>query len=184
MLYGPGFPVAAQFKADGKGGYLYRKDQVGAAVAATAEERNRHVRRMGWMVLVGAILFFLGMILMAVLADRLIGDPSNTVGVAGALVMGVIALSGLYFFLLWASHAPARAFAGRPQVAPAQARREVFGRRIARVSYTRLFLVSAGMAAIPLFRAGSDPETMWLAAGLPVVVGIGFAIWKWRIETE
>ena len=182
MIGGLDFAMAVQFKADGRGGYLYRKDQTGPAIPATAAERDRHVAWMGWMIVVGAVLYFGGMILMAVLADRFITSDSNSVHVAGAMLMAVTALTGLYLFLRWATHAPARAFAGRPEVEPAKSRQQVFGRRMARVTYTRIAVVSAGLAVFLLIGTAGDPDVMWLAFVLPAAIGIGFAIWKRRIE--
>ena len=182
MIDGLGFPVALQFKADGKGGYLYRKDQVGPGIAATAAERDRHVRWMGWMVILSFFGLFAGVIAMAVIAEHVVTSDSNTVGVFGAMVMAVIAMGSLYLFLLWASHAPARAFAGRPEVEPAKSPKQVFGRRMARVSYTRIAGVTAGLLVFMLFAAAGDPEVTWVAVILPLAVGLGYAIWKWRIE--
>lgn len=184
MIHGLGFAMALQFKPDGRGGFLYRRDQIGPALAATAAERDGYIRWMGWMVLVGAVLYFAGMVGMAMLADRLITSDSNTVGVIGAVVMGVTAFTGLYLFLRWASHAPARAFTGRAELAPAIRRKDLLGKRFARLTYTRIFLGSVGLALFCVVGTLHVPDAIWVAVALPAAVGIGFAIWKWRIGTE
>ncbi|TRW14241.1 hypothetical protein [Glacieibacterium frigidum] len=184
MIDGLGFGMALQFKPDGKGGYLYRRDQIGAAIPATTAERDGYVRWMGWMVVLGFFLYFGGMIGLAWLADRFVTSDSDAVGVAGAVVMATITMGGLYLFLRWASHAPARAFAGRPEVEPGKSRKQVFGRRIGRMSYGKLFLVVAALAGALVFRTDFSVEQVALAIGLPAVVGLGFAIMKWRIEAD
>ena len=182
MIESLGVATALQFKPDGKGGYLYRRDQIGPALPATAAEREAHVRRMGWMVVLGFVLYFAAVVALAAVAQRFVGDRSDTVSALVAVVMGAVSLGGVYLFLRWASHAPARAFAGRPEVAPATTRKAVFGKRFARVTYTRIVLVSAALAAFMVLAMRDQPEAWWLAVGLPAVVGAGYAIWKWRID--
>jgi len=179
-----GFPMALQFESSATGTILYRKDQVGPALPVTVAERDAYVGWMGWMVVLCALLYFVGIILMSVLADRFIESDSNSVGAVGAMAIGLAALASLYLFLRWASHAPARAFAGRSAVEPARTRKQVFGKRMAKMSYARIAVVSTGLAVFLLFGTAGDVEIMWLAVGLPAAVGIGMAIWKWRIETE
>lgn len=179
-----GLAVAVQFKPDGRGGYLYRRDQIGPALAATAAERDRHVSRMGWMMLLGTVLYMLGIIAMAVIAQQFVDSASASagVGVGGAPVTAGIAFGGLYLFIRCASHAPARAFAGRPEVAPAQTRKQVFGTQMARMTYTRIVLIFAAMAAMLVIATLDQPGAVWLAVGMPAAIGAAFAIWKWRIE--
>lgn len=122
MISALGFGMAAQFKPDGKGGWLYRKDQKGPPIPTTREERDRHVRRFGWITLIALPLFMAMVMLLALVATGIAPNPSDTVGALGAIVVGGVPMALIYAYLKWFSHAPAREFADRAPVGPARAR--------------------------------------------------------------
>lgn len=184
MIEGLGFAMAAQFQRDGKGGWLYRKDQVGAPIPTTREERNRHVRRYGWITL-AALPLFMGLVIgLSMIVAGLVPSPSDNVGAVGGIVLGGGSMLLTYLYLKWFSHAPAREFADRAPVGEARSRKQAFGRQVAQRSYWKmagmtLFLMAGGVYALR-----DRPESWWLPIGLPLVIALALAWRKWSIERE
>lgn len=185
MIEGLGYAMALQFKPDGKGGWLYRKDQTGAPVPATQEERDRFVRRMGWVVL-SSLPLFTGLVIVfsLIMTNRVPESASNNVKALWAILMGGGAMVLTYLYVKWFSYAPARALAGRTPVGPAQSRKQVFGRQLAKGSYTKLALTMLFVMVAGVWALRDNPESWWLPIGLPLVIGLGTAYWRWSIERE
>lgn len=112
-MTGLGFAMAMQFKPDGRGGFVYRKDQKGPPLPATREERDRYVRWYGWIV-ISSVFVLSGLIMLgATVAWKIEPNPSDLGGAFGALIFGGGSMVLTYLYLKWFSHAPARAFADR-----------------------------------------------------------------------
>ena len=80
MIDGLGFAMSLQFRHDGASGWVYRRDQIGPALPATAAERARYVRWYGWITLSAVPLLLAMVIAFALIADRLFPDPTNNQG--------------------------------------------------------------------------------------------------------
>lgn len=185
MIEGLGFAMALQFKPDGKGGWLYRKDQTGAPIPATQEERDRFVRRFGWIVL-SSLPLFMGLIIIfsIVMTSQVPESASNNVKALWAIVMGGGSMALTYLYVKWFSHAPARAYSNRAPVGPAQTRKQVFGRQLAKGSYTKLAATMVLVAIAGVWALRDNPESWWLPIGLPLVIGLAVAYWRRSIERE
>ena len=175
------FAMALQFEADGQGGYLYRKDQTGPALPASAAERDRHVARFGWLMLFAPVLYLLEVILLALIMQGILERaPSMPI----VLFMAGAAFGSLYLLIRWLSHAPARAFAGRSPVASAIPRARKFGRVMARMTYMKILLTFGGMAVLFWLVSPDHPDRLLVSLAIPGAVGLGFALWKWRVEAD
>lgn len=191
MLETLGFAMAVQFKPDGKGNWLYRKDQTGAPIPVTKDERDRHVRRYGWITLSSLPLFMALVIGTSMVFANLFPDPTNVQGMFGALPIAGIAFAVTYIYLKWFSHAPARAFADRAPVGPPTTLKQVRGATIARLTYGKLttrvlgLIVLTGAAGLTADIPDAErPIAMAFALGLPLLIGLAFAVWKWNIERQ
>lgn len=190
MLEGLGFAMALQFKPDGNGGWLYRKDQTGAPLPATAAERDSYVRWFGWITLSSLPLFMVAMIAMAFVFDRSFPNPTNSQSILLTIPMVIIVFGITYGYVKYLSHAPARAFADRAPVGAATTIKQVHGNKLKGLTYPKIalntvgLLALTGLATITADLPPSDlPAAFAIALGIPLVIGVGFAIWKWRIDT-
>lgn len=185
-----GFAMALQFKPDGKGGWLYRKDQTAAPVPATQAERDSYVRWYGWIVL-GSLPLLMALIIgQAFVLDQLLPSPTNTQGMLATIPMVVIAFGVTYAYLKWFSHAPARAFADRPRVGEPTTMKQVHGAVVARMTWGKLVTRIGALMVLCAFAAFSAdvpdadrPAAIAFALGVPAVIGLAFAWWKWRIDS-
>lgn len=185
MISALGFAMALQFKPDGKGGWLYRKDQTGAPLPATAAERDGYVRWYGWIVVSSLAVLMGTMMIGALIANWINPDPTNNQGAVGAIIFGGGAFLLTYLYLKWFSHAPARAFASRAPAGPAQTRKQVFGGRMAHgSSYTRLALTTGGLIVLGLIGLRDHPEAWWLPFVMILPIGLALAYRKWSIDRE
>ena len=192
-----GFAMAVQFAPDRlmgahkrPGGWLYRKDQTGPALPVTQAERDRHVRRYGWIML-GAfpLLFGLGLTFAFLAAEFLPHTLTNLQEMIWTIPGVVVALGLTYVYLKWFSHAPAREFSDRIPLAPARPLKAVYGSKTEKSSYGKIALITLGLMALAgAALIGEDvPEgellgTLMVIMSIPLAIGLGAAWWRWRIE--
>ncbi|WBH15030.1 hypothetical protein [Sphingomonas radiodurans] len=191
MLELLGFPMAIQFKPGERAEWVYRKDQVGPALPTTREERDRYVRRFGWVMVTGPFLFFIVIAAGAWISEKFFSDASNALQVAISTIGAVAAFALNYFYLRYYGHAPARDFLGRTPVAPPLAMRVAHRRVLERMTNARLVQSVAiltgilGLSAFqPRISPADRPIALVFCLGLPPLIGFGFWLWRRHIANN
>lgn len=99
MIEGLGFGMSLQFKPDGAGGWVYRRDQIGAPLPVTPAERDGYIRWYGWITLSAVPLLMAMVFVFALVSTTLWPNPSNNQGAAVAVVGIAIVMTLRYLYL-------------------------------------------------------------------------------------
>ncbi|MDB5706847.1 MAG: hypothetical protein JWN66_3963 [Sphingomonas bacterium] len=181
---------AAQFESDGKGGYLYRDSERGAAIPVSAIERDAFVAtydRQSRRSLIGLTVVTIAAIVAGVLVGMALHLGTLLQGVAFAVSMVAI-VTAIMVMTHRTYGAPRRALAGRASVGVERSRREARDIARARQSWGQILGVFAGFVgsfAAPALRydALHGWGRLWLLLLAFGVMACGYAaIRKWQIQ--
>jgi len=177
----------AQFQRDGDD-YLYRKTLKGPAIRVSADERDtfirlfsRRIMYLNLALIAAVLLFSAAVIARALTVKSFTIEAPIIVGVG--LLLAVFMPASLH---VW--HAPARALAERPVVAPQLTRDEVESVAMERMTWGRLGAAVAGLL-VGLFILGqridlwTGANRLWLVLSAVAMVGLAYrAVLKLRFE--
>ncbi|CAN5403819.1 hypothetical protein BH10PSE14_BH10PSE14_39580 [soil metagenome] len=180
---------ANQFEQDGKGGYLFRRNGIGAAIPVSARERDRFVDsyRRGWRRIIWAILIGTIFTVAASVAGMVALEIDSMSYLYIALAVDIVPL--LVFALLYDRRlrtAPVRVLAGRGSVGNARSRDEANEVHFAKMRWSHIVapLLGGTLAFLSLTR---DVDIMhgwgrlWLLfCAFLVVTTLYVAVRKWQ----
>ena len=181
---------ADQFEPYGEGEYLYRRNQRGAPIEVTAEERKRfmvqYARRLRYNMwgMVAALIVFMGAVVWWSVARN--SDLLDTVLYIGLGLITAVAIANMY----WIRGAPARELERRSPVGRERSRDEVRELFFKKLSYGQLAGAAFAGVILVVSRAGKEDllsgwHRLWLVFAVLIVLAAGVqAFRKWRFERQ